>query len=129
MSRIKTPVAFAATAFAAAAMAAAAPLTSDQFAPGWQDHAQGLINRGAALRDLSKTSWMVPSILAPGRYVLVNRHGDKAEVIDGYDLTVKAGEASQQINVVVPMGYGDVVAVPIADVPALASRREPSGSR
>ena len=128
MSNIKTLVALAATAFATVAMASA-PVTSDQFAPGWQDHAQGLINRGAAPRDLSKTSWMVPNVLAPGRYVLVNRQGDRAEVIDGYDLTIKPGQASQQINLIVPQGYGDVQAVPVSDVPSLAGRSQPIGSR
>ena len=129
MSNAKTLVAFAATALAGAVAMAAAPVTSDQFAPGWQDHARALINRGAAPRDLSKTSWMVPSVLAPGRYILVNRRGDRAEVIDGYDLTVKPGQASQQINIIVPQGYGDVQAVPASDVPSLAGRSQPIEGR
>lgn len=130
MPSIKTIAALAAGVLgAAAAMAAATPITSDQFAPGWQAHAQGLINRGASALDLSKTRWYVPANTPPGEYVLVERRGDTAEVIDGYRFKVTRGDVAREINMIVPQSYGNVEAVPLADVPALAARREPAGSR
>jgi len=128
MLATKTLSALAAGLFAVAA-SASEPITSDQFAPGWQDHAHALINGGAA-RDLSKTAWLVPSILPPGRYVLVTRNGDKAELIDGYEFTMTRTAAAQDIHMIVPQRYFNVEALPLADVPALAARRtEPTGSR
>jgi hypothetical protein len=101
---------------AMSAAAASAPVTSDQFAPGWQEHAQPLIYMGNSHR-ADRAKWYVPGILPRGEYVLVQRKGDKAEVIDGYRFTVK-GNIEQQYLFLFP-GYGDVEALPIADVPAL----------
>jgi hypothetical protein len=101
---------------AMSAVAASTPVTSDQFAPGWQDHARPLFNMGKAhVNDRDK--WYVPANLPRGEYVLVKRTGDKAEVIDGQRFTVKGGNAD--IYMLLFPGYGDVEALPIADVPAL----------
>ena len=98
------------------AAAASTPITSDQFAPGWQDRAKPLINMGPA-HAVDRTKWFVPGLLPRGEYVLVQRNGDKAEVIEGYRLTVKGG-IEQQYMLLTP-GYGNVEALPVADVPAL----------
>jgi hypothetical protein len=67
----------------------------------------------------------VPAILPRGEYVLVQRSGDKAEVIDGYRFTVKGNIADQYLYVL--PGYGNVEALPVADVPALRPRA-PAGA-
>jgi hypothetical protein len=110
--------ALAALALLAAMSAAAArtPLTSDQFAAGWQAHARPLINMGMThIADRDK--WYVPSILPRGEYVLVQRDGDKAQVIDGYRFKVKGGFVDQYMFLT--PGYGNVEALPVEDVPAL----------
>ncbi len=101
---------------AMSAVAADTPITSDQFAPGWQDRAKPLINMGNA-RLVDKTKWFVPGLLPRGEYVLVQRDGNKAEVIQGYRFTVKGNIADQYIFV--SPGYGNIEALPVADVPPL----------
>jgi len=103
-------------AMSAVAAPAAAPITSEQFAPGWQDHSQSLINVGIQ-RGTGRDRWHVPNVLPRGEYVLVSRTGDKAVVIREARLIVKSGFEDQYLFL--ESGYGDVQAVPIADVPAL----------
>jgi hypothetical protein len=103
---------------AATACASSTPLTSDQFAPGWQAHARPLVNMGPAPQ-LDRTKWFVPSLLPSGRYVVVQRNGNKAEVIDGYQFEVKTGQIADLYLFMRP-GQGNVEALPLADVPALS---------
>jgi hypothetical protein len=110
---------------AMSAVAASTPITSDQFAPGWQQHARPLINMGMT-RATARDKWYVPSILPRGEYVLVRRNGDRAELIDGARFTVKGGAIEKQYLFLDP-GYGDVEALPVEDVPAL-KRSSPSGA-
>ena len=105
---------------AMSAVAASTPVTSDQFAPGWQQHARPLINMGFAHR-VDKDRWYVPAILPRGEYVLVRRNGDQAELIDGVRFTVR-GNIEKQYLFLAP-GAGDVEAIPVEDVPSL--RRSP----
>jgi hypothetical protein len=114
-----TLAALALLAAASAVAAASAPITSDQFAPGWQAHARPLYNVGVT-RVLARDKWRVPDILPRGEYVLVQRTGDKAEVIDGYRFTVRGGFADQYL--LLEPGHGDVQALPMADVPTLRAR-------
>jgi hypothetical protein len=107
-----------------AAAFASEPITSEHFAPGWQDHARSLINMGVAIR-VDRTKWYVPDMLPRGEYVLVQRTGDKAEVIDGYRFKVRAG-ATEKTYLFLTPGYGDVQALPVADVPALNQPALPS---
>jgi hypothetical protein len=104
---------------ATSAVAAAPPITSDQFTPGWQAHAKPLLNMGMS-RKVDKDKWYVPGILPRGEYVLVKREGDKAEVIDGYRFTVRPGNSDQYMFL--DPGYGEVEAVPVADIPTLKPR-------
>ena len=101
---------------AMSAVAARTPISSDEFAPGWQAHAQPLINMGMT-RVADRDKWRVPGILPRGEYVLVQRDGNKAEVIDGYRFTIK-GNIAKQYLFVTP-GYSNVEALPVADVPTL----------
>ena len=114
----------AAVALLAATSAAAAstPITSDQFVPGWQAHAQPLIPLGPA-RGVDRDKWRVPGILPRGEYVVVKRTGDKAEVL-GYRFTVTAVNAEQYLFLW--PGQGDVQALPVEDVPTLKAVRTPT---
>lgn len=102
---------------AVSAAAASTPLTSEQFAPGWQAHARPLFNQGITTRVPGRDKWYVPALLPPGEYVVVRREGDKAEVMPGVRFTVRHGNADQYLFLA--PGAGDVQALPIADVPAL----------
>ncbi len=113
---------------AAVTLAAAGGVTSDEFAPGWQGETRALINIGPSRLDLAKSSWTVPAITAPGRYVLIERHGDKAELIDGYQFTMRAS-GIDDIHMILPARYGNVEALPVKYVPSLAARVEPPDSR
>ena len=107
------------------AVAAEAPLTSDQFAPGWQQRARPLFNMGITHFG-DRTKWYVPAMLPRGEYVLVQRKGDKAEVIEGYRLTIRNGFADEYV--MLTPGYGDVEALPVADVPALKASPRPDAA-
>jgi hypothetical protein len=102
---------------AASAVAASEPVTSDQFAPGWQAHAKPLFNLGPAMRVPGRNKYMMPGILASGDYVLVKRTGDKAELINTAVVTVHGGNEKQYIFL--DAGTGQVEALPVADVPTL----------
>jgi hypothetical protein len=101
---------------AASAAAASTPVTSEQFSPGWQAHARPLFNMGPAQLP-GRDKYYVPALLPRGEYVLVNRTGDKAELIDGYRFTVKGGNVDQYLFLT--SGNSNVQALPIADVPTL----------
>ena len=101
---------------ATSAAASSTPITSDQFAPGWQAHARSLIPLGPT-GIVDRDKWYVPSILPRGNYVLVTRTGDKAELIEGYRFTVGHGNVDQYLYLT--PGYSDVQALPIGDVPTL----------
>ena len=108
------------------AAAASEPITSDQFAPGWQKDARPLINMGFSRRG-NRDRYYVPQILPRGDYVLIKRTGDKAEVIDGSRFQVTTDMAKQYIFV--DQGGGDVEAIPIEDVPGLKARLGPAPLR
>ena len=110
--------AFAALALLAAtsAVAAAEPITSDQFAPGWQEHARPLFY-GGMTRDAGRDKLLVPGILPTGEYVLIKRQGDKAELL-GQRVIVHSGNEKQYVFVDAGTG-SNVEALPISDVPAL----------
>jgi len=111
---------------AMSAAAASEPVTSDQFAPGWQSRARPLINMGFS-RFGDRDRYYVPNLLPRGDYVLVARTGDKAEVINGYRFTVRSGFADQYIFL--SPGYMDVEALPIEDVLTLKASMAPTPLR
>ena len=100
---------------AMSAAAASTPVTSDQFAPGWQAHTRALIPLGPT-RITGRDKYRVPGILARGDYVVVRRTGDKAELL-GYRFTVTSANADQYLFLW--PGQGDVEALPVEDVPTL----------
>jgi len=101
---------------AMSAAAAAEPVTSDQFAPGWQADARPLYLVGMQSRT-GRDKYYVPAILPRGEYVLIRRTGDKAEVIN-YRFSVPSGNVKQYLFVE-PGIDGSVEAVPLRDVPGL----------
>lgn len=105
---------------AASAVAAAEPITSDQFAPGWQAHAKPLFYQGMAAA-AGRDKYEMPGILPTGEYVLVARKGDKTQLVDRQRITVRSGFERQ--FVFLDPGLGEVLAVPVADVPTLDARR------
>ncbi len=104
---------------AMSAVAAGEPVTSDHFAPGWQTRARALYDLGPS-RDADRTKWYVPPILPRGEYVVVERKGDTAELIEGVRFTVRGGNSEQYLFVA--PGYNNVEALPVADVPSLKPR-------
>lgn len=127
MNSLYTPIhttrlvfgALAAVALLAAASAVAAlePISSDKFAPGWQAHAKPLFNLGPAMRTPGRDRYEMPGILPSGDYVLVQRKGDKAELINTSVITVRGGNEKQYIFL--DAGLDQVEALPVADVPTL----------
>ncbi|MBW8778361.1 MAG: hypothetical protein JF585_03990 [Burkholderiales bacterium] len=104
---------------AMSAAAAAEPVTSDQFAPGWQADARPLYLVGMQAQT-GRDKYYVPAILPRGEYVLIRRTGDKAELLD-YRFSVKSDNARQYLFL--DPGYaGSVEAVPVRDVPSLRPR-------
>jgi len=101
---------------AMSAAAAAEPVTSDQFAPGWQADAKPLYFVGMQPQT-GRDKYYVPAILPRGDYVLIRRTGDKAEVIN-YRFSVPSGNVKQYLFVE-PGIDGSVEAVPLRDVPGL----------
>ncbi|HEY8976023.1 MAG TPA: hypothetical protein VIN75_17535 [Burkholderiaceae bacterium] len=110
---------------AMSAAAAAEPVTSDQFAPGWQSDARPLYRVG--IQHLTgRDKYYVPAILPRGDYVVIKRTGDKAEVVD-YRFSVTSDNAQQYLFM--EPGYGgNLEAVPLRDVPSLAQQHK-SGLR
>jgi len=104
---------------AMSAAAAAEPVTSDQFAPGWQADAKPLYFVGMQPQT-GRDKYYVPAILPRGEYVLIKRTGDKAELLD-HRFTVTSDNAKQYLFL--EPGYaGSVEAVPVRDVPGLRAR-------
>jgi hypothetical protein len=128
---ISTPVAratiaLAGLACAGAVVAAAAPIGSEHFAPGWQAESHALINRGVARSSTRPmTIWYVPAHLPRGHYLVINRKGDQAEVIDGYSFDI-GSDAYHDVRVMLPMGYGYVEALPDRFVPDVAHDAPPA---
>ncbi len=101
---------------ATAAAAAQPPVTSDSFAADWQSHAKGLIYIGSVGAG-GQQSWLVPPILRKGHYVVINRDGDKAELLQGYQFEVPS-DGNLRIKLWLPTGYSNLEALPASDVPA-----------
>ena len=104
---------------AMSAAAAAEPVTSDQFAPGWQADAHPLYHVGIQPQT-GRDKYYVPAILPRGEYVLIRRTGDKAELLD-FRFTVTSDNAKQYLFLE-PGLAGSVEAVPVGDVPSLRAR-------
>jgi len=106
---------------AMSAAAASEPVTSEQFAPGWQAHARPLYRVGMQ-HMTGRDKYYVPSILPRGDYVLIKRIGDKAVLLD-YRFSVTSENAEQYLFLDPVLG-GDIEAVPVRDVPSLDQPRQ-----
>jgi|KBSMisStaDraftv2_1062788.scaffolds.fasta_scaffold1589405_1 hypothetical protein len=105
-------VAAACLASAPAVLAAADPVDSDHFAQGWQAESHAMINRGTTIRtNTPMTAWYVPANLPRGHYFVIDRKGDKAELVQGYTFDITTS-AYREINVMLPVGYDHVEALP-----------------
>ncbi len=112
---------------ATACAAPTPPVTSDQFLPGWQAHAKPLFNMGPS-RDPVRNRWYVSPMLPAGQYLVVQREGAAAKVVDGYRFEVQPG-AIADIYLFIESGYHDLEAVPVADVPEVQKRLGAAGAR
>ena len=107
----------------ALALASPGPITSEQFAPEWQQHTRSLINRGplpgTPLDRAGSNTWYVPANLPRGHYLVVERRDNgAAELIDGYQFDVTS-DPVRDIHLVLPLRYGDVQAIPAEFVPGV----------
>jgi hypothetical protein len=107
----------------ALALASPGPITSEQFAPEWQQHTRSLINRGplpgTPIDRIGMNTWYVPSNLPRGHYLVVQRRDDGvAELIDGYQFEVTA-DPMRDIHVFLPLRYTNVQAIPAEFVPGV----------
>ena len=125
-SAVAAAIALAGLAGAGVVLAAVDPIGSDHFVQGWQAESRALINRGISQSTPRPMAvWYVPANLPRGHYVVINRKGDQAEVIDGYEFDVD-GAAYRDIHVVLPLGYGNVEAVPDRFVPQVKRDTPPA---
>jgi len=106
---------------AMSAAAASEPVTSEQFAPGWQSDARPLYRAGIQ-HMTGRDKYYVPSILPRGDYVLIKRIGDKAVLLD-YHFSVTSDNVEQYVFLD-PVYGGNLEAMPVRDVPSLAQPRQ-----
>jgi hypothetical protein len=109
-----------------AVVMAAEPITSDAFAPGWQQHTKSLISSGQKADMLAQrvvgNTWTVPDNLPRGHYVVVERHRDgTAELIDGFQFEI-TGAVRRDLYMSIPYRYVDVQALPAEYVPAMKAQ-------
>lgn len=84
--------------------------------PGWQDNARPLFYGGPGVSP-GTTAWTVPMTLPRGTYVVIQRDGDRARVVDGQRFEMD-GAIYKEIKLMLPMGQGNVEAL---DIKYLAS--------
>jgi hypothetical protein len=84
--------------------------------PGWQDNARPLFYGGPGVSP-GTTAWTVPMTLPRGSYVVIQRDGNRARVIDGQRFEMD-GSVYKEIKLMLPMGQGNVEAL---DIKYLAS--------
>jgi hypothetical protein len=129
IARIACAAALAAAGLAPApaAFAAGDPIGSEHFASGWQSATTPLINRGIAAGNGRPGTmiWKVPANLPRGHYLVIDRQGDRAELINGYSFDITSA-AYRDINVSIPSGYGYVEALPERFVPEVKPAASPA---
>jgi hypothetical protein len=114
MVGLQVVVAVIAACLLTTAAAAAEPVTSDRFAPGWQDKSQSLYLRGRT-RD-GRDAWALPDRLPRGHYVLVGKEDGRVVVLQGSGFDIDTiGNVKR--TMFVRGGVTDVMAVPADMVP------------
>lgn len=88
---------------------AAAPMSTQQFAPDWSEHARPLFYRGPGINP-GTNSWWVPAILPRGNYQVIQRVDGKPQIIDGYRFQID-GDVMKEIRLMLPAGYTNVEAL------------------
>lgn len=84
--------------------------------PGWQDNARPLFYGGPGVSP-GTTAWTVPMTLPRGTYIVIQRDGDRARVVDGQRFEMD-GSVYREIKLMLPMGQNNLEAL---DVKYLAS--------
>ena len=125
MSSIRTPICTtrlvfcALTAIAllatASAVAASQPADSDSFAPGWHADAIRVANLGPAPGIPGRDRYVLAG-MPHGDFVLVQRVGDKAQLLGTAVVTVHSSIENHYVYL--EAGLGKVFALPVKDVPA-----------
>ena len=125
MNSIRVPIhtklvvfcALASIALLATGSAAAAPETadSDSFTPGWHADAIRVANLGPAPGIPGRDRYVLAG-MPHGDFVLVQRVGDKAQLLDTAVVTVHS--SIENHYVFLEAGLGMVFALPVKDVPA-----------
>ncbi len=100
---------------AASAAAASPPADSDSFVPGWHAHAIRIANLGPAPGVPGRDRYVL-SGMPHGDFVLVQRVGDKGQLLDTPVVTVHS--SIENHYVFLEAGLGKVFALPVSDVPA-----------
>ncbi len=100
---------------AASAALASPPADSDQFVPGWHAHAIRVPNLGPAPGVPGRDRYVL-SGMPHGDFVLVQRVGDKGQLLDTPVITVHGSIENHYIFL--EAGLGKVFALPVNDVPA-----------
>ena len=125
MNSIRTPIhttrvvfcALASIALLATASAVAVPqpADSDSFTPGWHADAIRVANLGPAPGIPGRDRYVLAG-MPSGDFVLVQRVGDKAQLLDTAVVTVHSGIENHYVFL--EAGLGKVFALPVKDVPA-----------
>ena len=100
---------------ATSAAAASPPADSDKFVPGWHAHAIRIANLGPAPGVPGRDRYVL-SGMPHGDFVLVQRVGDKGQLLDTPVVTVHS--SIENHYVFLEAGLGKVFALPVSDVPA-----------
>jgi hypothetical protein len=84
--------------------------------PGWQENARPLFYGGPGVSPGTQ-AWLVPQTLPRGTYVVIQRDGSRARIVDGQRFEVD-GSIFKEIRLMLPMGENNVEAL---DIKYLAS--------
>ncbi|WP_269531802.1 hypothetical protein [Chitinimonas sp. BJYL2] len=76
---------------------------------GWEKQTHPLFHDGPGISP-GTFAWRVPAILPRGNYRIVSRHGDKAELIDGYRFEID-GSVFKEIRLMLPSPHTGVEAI------------------
>ncbi|MBV8603817.1 MAG: hypothetical protein JO224_03955 [Pelomonas sp.] len=99
----------------ASAATAPPPADSDSFTPGWHADAIRVANLGPAPGVPGRDRYVLAG-MPHGDFVLVQRVGDKAKLLDTAVITVHS--SIENHYVFLEAGLGKVFALPVKDVPA-----------
>jgi hypothetical protein len=77
--------------------------------PGWQENARPLFHGGPGVSP-GTLAWLVPQTLPRGHYVVIQRDGNRARIVDGQRFEID-GAIFKEIRLMLPMGVHNVEAL------------------